>query len=79
MALLLEAPRGNTESAIADVTTVAVKVECVLKVPFVARLRRALPIGFWRWLSRLQVVMWWNRWWGIQPAGLSARFNQWLD
>ena len=37
LALLLEAPLGNTESAIADVTTVAVKVECVLKVPFVAR------------------------------------------
>jgi hypothetical protein len=46
---------GKTESGIADVKTVAMKVECVLKVPFVAKLRRALPIGFWRWLKSLAV------------------------
>jgi hypothetical protein len=37
LALLLKAPMGKTESGIADVKTVAMKVECVLKVPFVAR------------------------------------------
>ena len=37
MALLLEASLGSTEVATAHVKIVAVKVERVLKVPFVAR------------------------------------------
>jgi hypothetical protein len=37
LARLPEAPLGNTESAMADIKTVDVKVVCVLRVPLVAR------------------------------------------